>query len=124
MSSASYTAAHSIPPHALSRLAREWLEEDTPNFDPAGVCVGSQEVEARLLCKTPHSILAGTPFFTAVFAEVGCTVDWIFQDGSEIGSVSALNIWISDFNQRLKTITHSIKNTSLFSSPQVRKLLP
>lgn len=85
MSSASYTAAHSIPPHALRRLAREWLEEDTPNFDLAGVCVGSQEVEARLLCKTPRSILAGRPFFTAVFAEVGCTVDWIFQDGSEIG---------------------------------------
>lgn len=86
MSSASYTAAHSLPPHALRRLAREWLEEDAPNFDLAGVCVGSQEVEARLLCKTPHSILAGRPFFTAVFAEVGCTVDWIFQDGSEIGS--------------------------------------
>lgn len=85
MSTASFTAAHSIPPHTLSRLAREWLEEDTPNFDPAGVCVGSQEVEARLLCKTPHSILAGRPFFTAVFTEVGCTVDWMFQEGSEIG---------------------------------------
>lgn len=98
MSSASYTAAHSIPPHALRRLAREWLEEDTPNFDLAGVCVGSQAVEARLLCKTPRSILAGRPFFTAVFAEVGCTVDWIFQDGSEIGSQIALNFWILDFN--------------------------
>lgn len=78
-------AAHSIPPHTLTRLAREWLAEDTPNFDPAGVCVGSQEVEARLLCKTPHSVLAGSPFFTAVFTEVGCTVDWIYQEGTEIG---------------------------------------
>ncbi|KAG8015037.1 Nicotinate-nucleotide pyrophosphorylase [carboxylating] [Nibea albiflora] len=85
MSFTSYTAAHSIPPHTLTQLAREWLAEDTPNFDPAGVCVGSQEVEARLLCKTPHSILAGSPFFTAVFTEVGCTVDWIFRDGDEIG---------------------------------------
>lgn len=85
MSPASHTAAHSIPHHTLKRLAREWLEEDTPNFDPAGVCVGLSEVEARLLCKTPHSILAGSPFFTAVFTEVGCTVDWIYQEGAEIG---------------------------------------
>ncbi|KAM9363271.1 nicotinate-nucleotide pyrophosphorylase [carboxylating]-like [Symphorus nematophorus] len=85
MSSTSHAAAHSIPPHTLKRLVREWLAEDTPNFDPAGVCVGSQEVEARLLCKTPHSVLAGSPFFTAVFTEVGCTVDWIYQEGAEIG---------------------------------------
>ncbi|XP_077574188.1 nicotinate-nucleotide pyrophosphorylase [carboxylating]-like [Stigmatopora nigra] len=77
-------AAHSLPPHAVAQLAKAWLAEDTPNFDPAGVCVGSREVEARLLCKSPHSILAGSPFFTAVFQEVGCTVEWIFQDGDEI----------------------------------------
>ncbi|CAG10768.1 unnamed protein product [Tetraodon nigroviridis] len=82
---ASVAAAHSIPPQALTRLAREWLEEDTPNFDPAGVCVGSREVEARLLCKTADSILAGSPFFTAVFQELGCTVHWLLQEGSEIG---------------------------------------
>ncbi|KAM3623561.1 uncharacterized protein V6R79_012716 [Siganus canaliculatus] len=81
----SHLAAHSVPPHTLTRLARQWLEEDTPNFDPAGVCVGSQEVEARLLCKTPNSVLAGSPFFTAVFTVVGCTVDWIYQEGAEIG---------------------------------------
>uniref|UniRef100_A0A3Q3RRC7 Nicotinate-nucleotide pyrophosphorylase [carboxylating] n=1 Tax=Mastacembelus armatus TaxID=205130 RepID=A0A3Q3RRC7_9TELE len=85
MSPHKHTAAHAIPPHTLTRLAREWLAEDTPNLDPAGVCVGSQEVEARLLCKTPHSILAGSPFFTAVFTEVGCTVDWIYQEGAKIG---------------------------------------
>ncbi|XP_056224016.1 nicotinate-nucleotide pyrophosphorylase [carboxylating]-like isoform X2 [Seriola aureovittata] len=85
MSAPKHTATHSIPPHALAQLARQWLSEDTPNFDPAGVCVGSKEVEARLLCKTPHSILAGSPFFTAVFTEVGCTVNWIHQEGAEIG---------------------------------------
>lgn len=47
--------------------------------------MGSQEVEARLLCKTPGSVLAGRPFFTAVFAEVGCTVEWLRQEGAEIG---------------------------------------
>ncbi|XP_071359890.1 nicotinate-nucleotide pyrophosphorylase [carboxylating]-like [Trachinotus anak] len=85
MSTPKHTATHSIPPHTLAQLAQEWLAEDTPNFDPAGVCVGSQEVEARLLCKTPHSILAGSPFFTAVFTAVGCNVDWIHQEGAEIG---------------------------------------
>lgn len=85
MSPPKHAAAHTIPPHTLTRLAREWLAEDTPNLDPAGVCVGSQEVEARLLCKTPHSVLAGTPFFTAVFTELGCTVDWVFQEGAKIG---------------------------------------
>ncbi|XP_015231308.1 PREDICTED: nicotinate-nucleotide pyrophosphorylase [carboxylating] [Cyprinodon variegatus] len=78
-------AVHSIPPYTLIRLAQEWLAEDTPNFDPAGVCVGSEEVEAKLLCKTPHTVLAGSPFFTAVFTEVGCTVDWIYQEGEQIG---------------------------------------
>ncbi|XP_037617456.1 nicotinate-nucleotide pyrophosphorylase [carboxylating]-like [Sebastes umbrosus] len=85
MSPPAPNAAHSIPPHTLTRLAREWLAEDTPNFDPAGVCVGSQEVEARLLCKTPHSILAGSPFFTAVFTELGCTVDWMYEEGADSG---------------------------------------
>lgn len=76
---------HTVPPHALTRLAREWLSEDAPSFDPAGACVGTEDVEARLLCKSPHTVLAGSPFFTAVFAEVGCTVDWIHQEGAEIG---------------------------------------
>lgn len=90
---ASVAAAHSIPPQALTRLAREWLEEDTPNFDPAGVCVGSREVEARLLCKTADSILAGSPFFTAVFQELGCTVHWLLQEGSEIGKHQGSHGW-------------------------------
>uniref|UniRef100_A0A665UYH6 Nicotinate-nucleotide pyrophosphorylase [carboxylating] n=1 Tax=Echeneis naucrates TaxID=173247 RepID=A0A665UYH6_ECHNA len=88
MSSSKHILTYLIPPHNLAQLVQGWLAEDTPNFDPAGVCVGSQEVEARLLCKTPHSILAGVPFFTAVFAEVGCTVDWLHQEGTEIDPVT------------------------------------
>lgn len=91
MSTPKHTATHMIPPHTLAHLARQWLAEDTPNFDPAGVCVGSQEVEAWLLCKTPHSILAGSPFFTAVFTELGCTVDWVYQEGAEIGRNSTFS---------------------------------
>uniref|UniRef100_A0A3Q3BDC4 Nicotinate-nucleotide pyrophosphorylase [carboxylating] n=1 Tax=Kryptolebias marmoratus TaxID=37003 RepID=A0A3Q3BDC4_KRYMA len=88
MSEPTNPLVHSVPPHALTRLARDWLSEDTPNFDPTGVCVGSEEVEARLLCKTPHTILAGSPFFTAVFAELGCTVDWIHREGADIDVVT------------------------------------
>ncbi|KAM8842761.1 nicotinate-nucleotide pyrophosphorylase [carboxylating]-like [Synchiropus picturatus] len=86
MSSQKHKLCHSIPPHTLTRLARQWLDEDTPSFDAAGVCVGSQEVEAKLLCKSPNSILAGSPFFTAVFTELGCTVQWIHQEGAQLGS--------------------------------------
>uniref|UniRef100_A0A0E9WGC0 Quinolinate phosphoribosyl transferase N-terminal domain-containing protein n=1 Tax=Anguilla anguilla TaxID=7936 RepID=A0A0E9WGC0_ANGAN len=85
MTSPAVDLAHIIPPQALSRLAREWLAEDTPNFDPAGVCVGSKEVRATLLCKSPGSVLAGCPFFTEVFSELGCTVDWIYREGQTLG---------------------------------------
>ncbi|XP_055359329.1 nicotinate-nucleotide pyrophosphorylase [carboxylating]-like [Betta splendens] len=85
MSGPGHAAADAIPPHTLTLLAQAWLAEDTPNFDAAGVCVGSREVEARLLCKTSGSVLAGSPFFTAVFAEVGCTVEWLHQEGATIG---------------------------------------
>ncbi|XP_023810313.1 nicotinate-nucleotide pyrophosphorylase [carboxylating]-like isoform X2 [Oryzias latipes] len=88
MSASMHPVAHSVPRHTLTRLAREWLAEDTPNFDPAGVCVGSEEAEARLLCKSPRTVLAGCPFFTAVFNEVGCTVDWIYQEGAELEVVT------------------------------------
>ncbi|CAN9510826.1 unnamed protein product [Ophioblennius macclurei] len=85
MSSPQHPAVHSLPDHALTRLAQEWLAEDTPNLDPAGACVGSAQVTASLLCKSPGAVLAGSPFFTAVFTQVGCTVDWIYQDGDRIG---------------------------------------
>ncbi|XP_062304144.1 nicotinate-nucleotide pyrophosphorylase [carboxylating]-like [Osmerus eperlanus] len=85
MSQPQLDLSHSIPPHTITRLVREWLAEDTPNFDPAGVCVGSQEVEASLFCKSPCSILAGIPFFTAVFTELGCTVEWMYQEGADLG---------------------------------------
>lgn len=94
MSDRTNLLVHSVPPHALTRLAREWLLEDTPSFDPAGVCVGSEEVEARLLCKTPHTVLAGSPFFTAVFAEVGCTVDWMYQEGAHLGRLRCFYVKI------------------------------
>lgn len=47
--------------------------------------MGSKEVAAKLLCKSPNSFLAGSPFFNAVFTEVGCSVEWMYQDGDRIG---------------------------------------
>lgn len=47
--------------------------------------MGSQEVEARLFCKSPRSVLAGSPFFTAVFTELGCNVEWMYQEGADLG---------------------------------------
>ncbi|XP_055762876.1 nicotinate-nucleotide pyrophosphorylase [carboxylating]-like isoform X3 [Salvelinus fontinalis] len=85
MTMTQYDLSNTLPPHTLTRLAREWLAEDTPNFDPAGLCVGSHEVEARLLCKTPCSVLAGRPFFTAVFTELSCTVEWAHKEGAQLG---------------------------------------
>ncbi|XP_069044227.1 nicotinate-nucleotide pyrophosphorylase [carboxylating] [Lepisosteus oculatus] len=75
-----------LPPPRLAQLARDWLAEDVPQFDPAGACVGSREVTATLLCKSPGSVLAGTPFFAAVFAELGCRVEWLFPEGASLGS--------------------------------------
>ncbi|XP_066579342.1 nicotinate-nucleotide pyrophosphorylase [carboxylating] [Amia ocellicauda] len=74
-----------LPPTKLSQLARDWLAEDTPSFDPAGLCVGSREVTAALLCKTPGGVLAGTPFFNAVFSELGCSVEWLYPEGTKFG---------------------------------------
>uniref|UniRef100_A0A3B4TI27 Quinolinate phosphoribosyltransferase n=1 Tax=Seriola dumerili TaxID=41447 RepID=A0A3B4TI27_SERDU len=44
MSAPKHTATHSIPPHALAQLARQWLSEDTPNFDPAGAVKAARSV--------------------------------------------------------------------------------
>ncbi|XP_012679771.2 nicotinate-nucleotide pyrophosphorylase [carboxylating] [Clupea harengus] len=85
MSLPSRDLSQTLPPHALNRLAKEWLMEDTPNFDLAGLCVGSQEVKAHLLCKSPGTVLAGCPFFSAVFTELGCTVEWTYAEGQILG---------------------------------------
>ncbi|XP_036388435.1 nicotinate-nucleotide pyrophosphorylase [carboxylating]-like isoform X2 [Megalops cyprinoides] len=88
MTSQTLDLSQVIPPRTLVHLAREWLAEDTPNFDFAGVCVGSQEVRATLLCKSPGSVLAGCPFFSAVFMELGCVVEWIYTEGQTLGMES------------------------------------
>ena len=71
-----------LHPISLRHLAREWLKEDTPNFDYGGFVVGEKEETAVLLIKSA-GVLAGQPFFNAVFKELECTVQWEnVQEGS------------------------------------------
>lgn len=85
MSPVTLNLSHLLPPTSLSSLARDWLAEDAVNFDPAGVCVGDREQTLALLCKTPGGVLAGVPFFDAVFNELGCAVDWFYPEGTQLG---------------------------------------
>jgi len=61
---------------------REWLAEDIPSFDYGGAVVGNKPEEALLLGKA-RGVLAGVPFFQAVFDEVACSVSWNFKEGDE-----------------------------------------
>lgn len=82
--------AHGSPsdllPPSWRSVIPTWLSEDTPSFDWGGFVVGSSPAEARLLAKSP-GVLAGVPFFDAVFEYLGCTVEWHAQEGKDVGKV-------------------------------------
>ncbi|KAL4223164.1 hypothetical protein ACF0H5_016636 [Mactra antiquata] len=67
--------SHVLHPMTIRHLAREWLKEDTPNFDYGGFVVGEKEESAVLLMKSA-GVLAGRPFFEAIFKELECNVVW------------------------------------------------
>lgn len=70
MSTNSY--AHLLPPSWKPQVTA-WLAEDTPSFDYGGYVVGEVEREAHLLGKgKAAAVLAGVPFFTEVFEQLGC----------------------------------------------------
>jgi len=59
-----------------------WLQEDTPSFDYGGFVVGEAQREAFLLGKGHQTaVLAGKPFFTEVFEQLGCEVEWHMEEG-------------------------------------------
>ncbi|OCH92161.1 nicotinate-nucleotide diphosphorylase [Obba rivulosa] len=65
-----------------------WLQEDTPSFDYGGFVVGEAEREAFLLGKgTTPAVLAGAPFFTEVFEQLGCSVEWHMKEGETFAPV-------------------------------------
>lgn len=72
-----------VPRVSLRQHVLLWLAEDTPGFDYGGFVVGETEETAVLLCKS-KGVLAGVPFFDAIFNELGCKVEWEFSEGTQI----------------------------------------
>lgn len=76
--------SHLLPP-SWTTIIPTWLAEDTPSFDYGGFVVGARPAEAHLLAKSP-GVLAGVPFFDAIFAYLGCTVEWHATEGEDVGA--------------------------------------
>lgn len=75
---------------ALGDTVKAWLKEDIPSFDYGGAVVGDAPKTATLWCKSP-GVMAGKPFFDAVFAELGCTVTWAADDGDFLDPTTTEN---------------------------------
>ena len=80
---------HILHPVTLAHMAREWLKEDTPNFDYGGFVVGEREESAVLLMKSP-GVLAGRPFFDAIFKELDCSVEWSETEGELLEPIQSV----------------------------------
>ena len=74
---------HLLPPVRVQDLVREWLREDTPTFDYGGFVVGAEPHTAVLICKS-GGVLAGVPFFDAIFKTLDCSVEWHHREGAEL----------------------------------------
>ncbi|ORY55638.1 nicotinate-nucleotide diphosphorylase [Pseudomassariella vexata] len=73
---------HLLPPSWKATIT-SWLAEDTPSFDYAGFVVGDTPSTATLWGKSP-GVLAGVPFFTEIFQQCNCAVEWHAPEGSEV----------------------------------------
>jgi nicotinate-nucleotide pyrophosphorylase (carboxylating) len=72
LTSSSQSYEHLLPP-SWKRQITEWLAEDTPSFDYGGYVVGEAQREAFLFGKgSQPAVLAGSPFFTEIFTQLGC----------------------------------------------------
>lgn len=45
---------------------------------------GADADESAVLLAKTTTVLAGVPFFTAVFEELGCTVEWLRREGDRV----------------------------------------
>lgn len=77
-----------LPPH-IKQTVLQWLTEDIPSFDYAGIVVGKEPREAVLLCKSP-GILCGVPFVNILFEELGCIVKWLFSEGDSVAPITTI----------------------------------
>ena len=82
----SYNLSLILPSSSLNNLVQTWLSEDLPSFDYSGTVVGNRKEKALLLCKSP-GVLAGCPFFDAVFEHLNCRVKWLFSEGDQLSPV-------------------------------------
>src|SRR6187402_1352636 len=80
---------HLLPPGWKTQVTA-WLAEDAPSFDYGGFVVGEAPRTATLWAKSP-GILAGAPFFTEVFTQLGCEVDWAVTEGSTVDPAADSN---------------------------------
>uniref|UniRef100_M3YLY6 Nicotinate-nucleotide pyrophosphorylase [carboxylating] n=1 Tax=Mustela putorius furo TaxID=9669 RepID=M3YLY6_MUSPF len=76
-----------LPPTTLAALADSWLREDCPGLNHAALVTGAAPSQAVLWAKSP-GVLAGRPFFDAIFARVNCQVSWLLPEGSKLVPVA------------------------------------
>ncbi|XP_045850022.1 nicotinate-nucleotide pyrophosphorylase [carboxylating] isoform X3 [Meles meles] len=76
-----------LPPTTLAALADSWLREDCPGPNHAALVTGAAPSQAVLWAKSP-GVLAGRPFFDAIFARVNCQVSWFLPEGSKLVPVA------------------------------------
>ena len=74
--------AHLLPPSWKTQVTA-WLAEDTPSFDYGGFVVGEVPRTATLWAKSA-GVVAGRPFFDEVFAQCGCAVEWLVDEGADV----------------------------------------
>ncbi|XP_005405304.1 PREDICTED: nicotinate-nucleotide pyrophosphorylase [carboxylating] [Chinchilla lanigera] len=72
-----------LPPGTLAALADSWLREDCPGLNFTALATGAGPSQAALWAKSP-GILAGRPFFDAIFAQLDCRVSWFLPEGSKL----------------------------------------
>lgn len=72
-----------LPPHFREDV-KEYIKQDMPNFDVGAFVVGDKPMVAHLLAKT-DGVLAGVPYFNAVFEKLGCSVEWFSSEGDFVG---------------------------------------
>jgi len=94
-------APHSslLPPPQVKSIVSQWLEDDIPsNFDVGGYVVGNSIQTAELWMKS-DGILAGIPFFNAVFDVCGeCTIQW------EDIAIEGTNFNVGEINSNKKKV--------------------
>uniref|UniRef100_F6WJZ2 Nicotinate-nucleotide pyrophosphorylase [carboxylating] n=1 Tax=Callithrix jacchus TaxID=9483 RepID=F6WJZ2_CALJA len=76
-----------LPPVTLAALVDSWLREDCPGLNYAALVSGAGPSQAALWAKSP-GVLAGRPFFDAIFTRLNCQVSWFLPEGSKLVPVA------------------------------------